>query len=254
MELLCRIWVLILFALPCSCGKTGDDSEIKVLCSTTKGEIAIAVYTDWAPLGANRFLDLVKDNFYTDIALYRSVPKFLTQFGISDKQEKKHWHRKTILDDPPNQRGIKKYYVSYAGSGKNTRSTQLFIAFEDLSYLGKSPWEVAFGEVVAGHDVVDSFYQGNGDIPPYGKGPDQQLLHQRGNAYIRENYPQTDFIQHCSIAPAAEETKTASVAQSSRCDLSPEAKSDSATDNDAKVSTCACCCSTNTWVALVALC
>lgn len=131
--------------------------------------------------------------------------KFLTQFGISDKTDKKHWHHKTIPDDPQNPRGIKKYYVSYAGGGKATRSTQLFIAFEDLHFLGKpeAPWEVAFGEIVSGHEVVDSFYRGNGDIPPFGKGPDQQLLHQRGNAYIREEFPHTDFIQQCSVLPDA---------------------------------------------------
>ena len=225
-KLLSRILALTFTALHCSSGKAGGGTEIKVLCSTTKGDIVIAVYPDWAPLGAARFIELVKDNFYTDIALYRSVPKFLTQFGISDKQEKKHWHHSNIPDDPLNSRGIKKYFVSYAGGGKDTRSTQLFIAFEDLPYLGKSPWEVAFGEVVAGRDVVDSFYQGNGDIPPFGKGPDQQLLHQRGNSYIRENFPLTDFIQQCSLAPAEEEVKTTPTPPSPGLDSPSQTKTD----------------------------
>jgi peptidyl-prolyl cis-trans isomerase A (cyclophilin A) len=119
----------------------------RVKCTTTKGPIVIEVYRDWAPLGADRFLELVKDGFYTDIAFYRCVRGFLTQFGISEDKSKKHWHRNQIQDDPNLHLGIKKNYVSYAGGGPNTRSTQLFIAFEDLDFLGKEPWETPFGRL-----------------------------------------------------------------------------------------------------------
>jgi cyclophilin family peptidyl-prolyl cis-trans isomerase len=117
----------------------------RVHCTTTKGPLVIEVYRDWSPLGADRFLELVKDGFYTDIAFYRCVRGFLTQFGISEDKSKKHWHRNQIQDDPNLHLGIKKNYVSYAGGGPNTRSTQLFIAFEDLDFLGKEPWETPFG-------------------------------------------------------------------------------------------------------------
>lgn len=117
----------------------------RVKCMTTKGPLVIEVYRDWAPLGADRFLELVKDGFFTDIAFFRCVRGFLTQFGISDDPSKKHWHRKEIKDDPNLGLGIRKNYLSYAGGGPNTRSTQLFIAFEDLDFLGKEPWETPFG-------------------------------------------------------------------------------------------------------------
>jgi peptidyl-prolyl cis-trans isomerase A (cyclophilin A) len=186
--------------------------QVNVQCRTTKGDIILSIYPEWAPKGAQRFLDLVNDNFFTgflffnssshsdnlDIALYRCVPNFLTQFGISDNPEKKHWHNEEILDDPKNK-PILKHYISYAGGGPNTRSTQLFIAFEDLDFLGKSPWEVPFGEVTSGGDVVDSWYTGYGDMPPWGKGPDQGKLHNRGNQYIRSEYPLIDFILDCSV-------------------------------------------------------
>lgn len=110
----------------------------------------------------------------------------------------RHWHNEEILDDPKNK-PILKHYISYAGGGPNTRSTQLFIAFEDLDFLGKSPWEVPFGKVTSGGDVVDSWYTGYGDMPPWGKGPDQGKLHNRGNQYIRSEYPLIDFIIDCSV-------------------------------------------------------
>jgi peptidyl-prolyl cis-trans isomerase A (cyclophilin A) len=123
-----------------------DESRPLVVCQTTKGPIKIEVYSEWAPLGAQRFLELVKDNFYTNIALFRCVERFLVQFGISEDPTKKHWHRADIPDDPNLNLGIKKHYVSYAGGGPNTRSTQLFIAFEDLDFLGHEPWETPFGK------------------------------------------------------------------------------------------------------------
>jgi peptidyl-prolyl cis-trans isomerase A (cyclophilin A) len=193
---------------------SGADNT-RVGCKTTKGDIEIEVYRDWAPLGADRFLELVRDSFFTgktvtidiylfkslsiDIALYRCVPKFLTQFGISDNPEKKHWHNAEIPDDLNLNLGIKKYYISFAGGGPNTRSTQIFIAFEDLDFLGKSPWETPFAKVVAGFDAVDNFYKGYGDMPPWGKGPEQGKVHNKGNAYIRSEFPLIDFINSCSI-------------------------------------------------------
>jgi hypothetical protein len=89
--------------------------------------------------------------------------------------------------------------VSYAGSGPNSRSTQLFIAFEDLDFLGKAPWEVPFGRVVEGFNVIDSLYKGYGDIPPYGTGPDQQKIHNRGSAYLQESFPNLDYLLRCRV-------------------------------------------------------
>lgn len=117
----------------------------KVQCTTTKGDILIEVYPEWSPLGANRFLELVEDNFYTNIAFFRCVKHFLTQFGITEDATKKHWHNNNIKDDSNLHLGIKQNYISFAGGGPNTRSTQLFIAFEDLDFLGNEPWETPFG-------------------------------------------------------------------------------------------------------------
>ena len=53
--------------------------------------------------------------------------------------------------------------------------------------------------MVRGEDVVDSLHTGYGDIPPYGNGPDQQELYRRGNQYIKDEFPLTDFIQQCHV-------------------------------------------------------
>eukprot|EP00603_Paraphysomonas_imperforata_P014021 CAMPEP_0114458108 /NCGR_PEP_ID=MMETSP0104-20121206/4514_1 /TAXON_ID=37642 ORGANISM="Paraphysomonas imperforata, Strain PA2" /NCGR_SAMPLE_ID=MMETSP0104 /ASSEMBLY_ACC=CAM_ASM_000202 /LENGTH=200 /DNA_ID=CAMNT_0001630687 /DNA_START=40 /DNA_END=642 /DNA_ORIENTATION=- len=180
------------------------DAQI-VECLSTKGVFEIEIFPDWSPLGAQRYLELVQDGFYTDIPMYRSVAGFLTQFGITENPAHKHWHGNQIKDDPNLHKGIRKHYVSFAGGGPNTRSTQIFIAYKDLDFLGKAPWETPFGRVVAGGDVVDSLHTGYGDIPPYGKGPDQQQLYRQGNSYIREQFPLTDFIQRCRVKGKDEE-------------------------------------------------
>lgn len=120
--------MLLCMVLAFWAGVHSVNSSSLVSCSTTKGDIDIEVNEDWSPLGAAQFLKLVESGFYTHIALFRCVEGFLTQFGISDKTEFEDFHNENILDDPNLDLGIKKYYLSFAGGGPNTRSTQLFIA------------------------------------------------------------------------------------------------------------------------------
>jgi cyclophilin family peptidyl-prolyl cis-trans isomerase len=175
------------------------DVSSHVQCSTTKGNILIEIYREWSPLGADRFIELVRDGFFTDIGLFRCVSNFLTQFGISDKPQYQHWHNKVIRDDPNLHKGIKQNYLSFAGGGPNTRSTQLFIAFEDLDFLGHEPWETPFGKVIDGQETLNQFYKGYGDIPPFGQGPDQQKIYRFGNSYLHENFPLLDYILSCHV-------------------------------------------------------
>lgn len=211
----CLIWflrlsIIIFFIYSSAQEDTGKDSESHPLieCETSKGSLVIEVIPQWSPLGAERFLELIDDNFYTNIALYRCVRRFLVQFGITDNQSKRHWHHQAIKDDPNLHLGIKKNYVSFAGGGPNTRTTQIFIAFEDLDFLGNEPWETPFGRVIKGQETLDHLYKGYGDIPPFGNGPDQSELFQEGNEYIHRMFPQVDFIHTCSrMAVSVKEEK-----------------------------------------------
>ena len=200
----CSMWrfVLLLTSIATIQSNTGHlDSPVtaKVQCETTKGSLTINVHRDWAPLGADRFVNLVKDGFYTDIAFFRCVKGFLTQFGISDKPQMNHWHNDQIPDDPSLNMGIQKNFVSFAGGGANTRSTQIFIAFEYLDFLGTAPWETPFAVVVEGQSTLDNLYKDYGDIPPFGNGPDQNKIHNRGNKYVHDEFPLIDFLQECHV-------------------------------------------------------
>merc|ERR1712125_48233 len=108
-------------------------------------------------------MQLVQTRFFDNSPFFRVVKGFLVQFGIAaNPQLTKIWQaRGPIADDdranippPPFKRG----YVSFAGSGPNSRTTELFIAYRDSTHLGNSPWETPIGFVRSGMSLVDSLY------------------------------------------------------------------------------------------------
>lgn len=69
----------------------------------------------------------------------------------------------------------------------------------ESSHCLRHPQYTDTGVVVEGQKTLDDLYKGYGDIPPFGKGPNQQKIHNRGNAYIHEEFPQIDFLLSCAI-------------------------------------------------------
>src|SRR6267142_792134 len=54
----------------------------KAKFDTSKGVVVIEVHRDWAPLGADRFYNLVKNGFFDGVRFFRVIPGFMAQFGI----------------------------------------------------------------------------------------------------------------------------------------------------------------------------
>ena len=147
--------------------------------------------------GADRFYELVQNGYYTDVAFFPRHRGFMAQVGISgDPALNVEWREKRIPDDPvkgSNMRGI----VTFATSGPNSRTTQIFINFSDNSNLdgmGFAP----FGKV---KDMapVDALYNGYGEGAPRGAGPDQGRMQSEGNAYLQESFPKLDYIKSAKI-------------------------------------------------------
>ena len=183
----------------------------KVKFTTTKGDVIIQVTRAWAPLGADRFYNLVRAGFYKDAAFFRVLPRFMAQFGISARPEvAEAWENAKILDDKvieSNKRGT----ITFATAGPNTRTTQVFINYGDNARLDGDGF-APFGQVIEGMDVVDKFYSGYGEGAPSGRGPDQGEIRSKGKAYLDRFFPQLDRIISASIvtddaAPAAADTK-----------------------------------------------
>ena len=170
----------------------------KAQFDTTKGKITIEVTRSLSPNGADRFYNLVRSGYFKDVAFFRVIPGFMCQFGIhGDPSVASKWRQASITDDPvkgSNTRGT----ITFATAGPNTRTTQLFINFGDnrsLDGQGFSP----FGKVTEGMDVVDKINSEYGEGAPRGRGPDQGRVQSEGNAYLKKDFPNLDYIKSASI-------------------------------------------------------
>jgi len=163
---------------------------------TTKGDFIVEVHRDSAPMGADRFYNLVKNGFFTNAAFFRVVPGFIVQFGLNASPAiNKVWEHASIKDDPvmgSNSRGT----LVFATAGPNTRTTQLFINFGNNAGLDRQGF-APFGTVTDGMDVVDKIN------PGYGERPDLQRITEEGDAYLVKNFPMIDKIKMAKILPAA---------------------------------------------------
>jgi peptidyl-prolyl cis-trans isomerase A (cyclophilin A) len=180
--------VLVFLEFLSSCSHASQAPPIfRVVFTTSKGPFTVEVHRDWAPNGVDRFYDLVKSGFFDDARFFRVVPNFVVQWGINkDPVVQFNWRDKTIPDDPvtqSNRRGT----ITFATSGPNSRTTQLFINLANnpaLDGMGFAP----FGQVIGGLNVVESLYSG------YGEMPDQNQIQMQGNAYLQSQFPKLDYI------------------------------------------------------------
>lgn len=172
----------------------------KAQFETTKGKFIIEVTRAQSPLGADRFYNLVRSGYFKDIAFFRVVPGFMCQFGIhGDPAVSAKWRGASIADEPVkvgNTRGA----ITYAKGGPNSRTTQLFINLVDNGRLDPMGFP-SFGKVIEGMDVVDKLNGEYGDGAPYGRGPDQGRIQMEGNAFLKKDFPNLDYIKSASIIP-----------------------------------------------------
>lgn len=168
---------------------------------TTKGNFVIEVHRAWAPLGADRFYNLVRFRFYNGASFFRVLPGFVVQFGLSPiPRLSEIWSRAAIPDDPPTQTNALGT-VTFATAGPNTRTTQVFVNLADNSRLDQMGF-AAFGKVVEGMSVVQSLYSAYGEGAPRGNGPDQSLVEKEGREYLVKNFPKLDSILEAVILRA----------------------------------------------------
>ena len=175
--------------------------QFRARFTTTKGDIVVEVTRAMAPLGADRFYNLVKYGFYNGEAFFRVVAGFAAQFGLSPTPAVNiAWENAKITDDPvqgSNVRGT----LAFATSGPNTRTTQLFISLRDNAYLDASGF-APFGRVIEGMDVADKLYSGYGDKPNLAS----DRITKEGAAFLKANFPELDLITKAIIEPPAAPT------------------------------------------------
>lgn len=162
---------------------------------TTQGNFDIEAKREWSPNGVDRLYQLIKNEYYQDVAIFRVVPNFVAQFGIhSDTLINNAWQKRGINDEPVIAKNDK-MTIAFARGGVNTRSNQIFINLKDnyrldkLAYSGVTGFPVV-AKVIEGEENVLKFYDGYGES----LGRKQGEISQKGNAFLKKEYPKVDYI------------------------------------------------------------
>ena len=179
-------------AAPKPARTSGAPDVYRVKFVTSKGPVVIEVHREWAPLGADRFYELVKAGYYNEARFFRVVPKYVAQFGLAATPAMTKQWDKSIDDDPvghTNSHGT----IAFAKTGRNSRTTQVFINLRSNQILDDQGF-AAFGQVVEGMEaVVDKLNS------QYGEAPDQDAITRRGNSYLKSTFPRLDYIKTATL-------------------------------------------------------
>jgi len=185
------------------------------LNDSQSGSFVVEVNPSWAPLGAKRFLDLVDgvgpsgeyrpeisgSVFWKGGRFFRVMDNFMAQFGIAGTPDvSAAWRNAKIQDDPVVKSNIRGY-ISFATSGKHSRTSQFFINFTDNTYLDSEGFAPFARVIEDGMTVVDQIYKG------YGEKPDQGLIQDVGNTYLMTSYPNLSYIKSVLRIESAQETE-----------------------------------------------
>jgi peptidyl-prolyl cis-trans isomerase A (cyclophilin A) len=175
-----------------------DTYQVKF--ETTRGDFTVTVTRAWAPLGADRFYNLVKHHFYDGARFFRVLPNFVVQFGISAYPPvNAAWDKATIKDDPVTQKNKRGTLTFAKTSLPDSRTVEIFINLKDNPSLDSQGF-ASFGVIDGkGINVVEMMYDQYGDSA----GMDQQAMEKGGEQYMASKWPKLDTIKTASIVGGA---------------------------------------------------
>lgn len=209
MKLTLKIAVLICVFFLVSCGKTKFKEKwthetapktFKAVFETTQGSFTIKAERNWSPKGVDRLYQLIKYDFYKDVAFYRVVPNYVVQFGIqNDTLLNYYWTKHKVKDEPVLQKNDS-LTIAFARDFKDTRNTHLFINLKNNNKLdtvlanGVKGFPV-IGKVIDGGEVVHKLYGGyeNSVFDVY------DTILKKGNSFLRKEFPKLDYIKRAYL-------------------------------------------------------
>ncbi len=166
------------------------NAQVRILMSTSEGDIEIDLYTNRAPITAGNFLKLVDDEQFDGAAFYRVVSDEndrgsplieVIQGGLGDRVSEFD----NIVHESTEQTGILHTdgVISMARGAIGTASTEFFIILGDqpsLDYGGERNADgqgfAAFGTVVNGMDIVRKIQNLPADGPSDSEYTNGQIL------------------------------------------------------------------------------
>lgn len=139
--------------------KPAGVKDIRIVLSTTKGNIEATLFASKTPVTCANFLNLAKRGYYDGITFHRVIPNFMIQGGDPTGTGRGgpgyKFPDEFHADLKHNKAGI----FSMANAGPGTNGSQFFITHGPTPHLdGKHS---VFGEVTKGVDVVNQIAKGD---------------------------------------------------------------------------------------------
>jgi cyclophilin family peptidyl-prolyl cis-trans isomerase len=170
-----------------------------VRLDTSKGVVDIEVTRDWGPIGADRFVNLVRHGYYDGVRFFRVTAGRWVQFGINgDPAIAKAWRNRTLPDEPFKQSNVRGS-VAFAFAVPNGRTTQVFINLRDNSATHDKEPFVPFGRVVRGMEIIDGLNAEYGEGPGGIRAGKQDPYFEGGNAWLAVQFPRLDYIKSANV-------------------------------------------------------
>ncbi|MGH7696833.1 MAG: peptidylprolyl isomerase [Gemmatimonadaceae bacterium] len=163
---------------------------------TSQGPFTVEVTRAWAPIGADRFYNLVRARFFDRQKFFRVRARFIAQFGLHPEPNViMAWKGRIMPDDSAhtsNKRGTLAYAML---TTPNTRGTQIYINLADNSAQLDPQGFAPFGRILEGIEVIDKLYaeydeRAGGGMRAGNQGP----IEREGNAWFERNFPKLDSI------------------------------------------------------------
>lgn len=164
----------------------------RVKFDTTVGPFVLECTKEWAPLAHERFYELCKIGYFNGSGFFRVVPGFVVQFGLAADPKMTAQFKNSPLSDEQVLKSNQPGFISFASSGPNSRTAQVFINYGDNANLDAMDF-APFGKVIAGMENVESI---NAE---YGQTPDQGAITRLGSKYLKDEFPNLDFINTVTL-------------------------------------------------------
>ncbi|HEX7119011.1 MAG TPA: peptidylprolyl isomerase [Longimicrobiales bacterium] len=171
---------------------------------TSKGVFVVEAVRAHAPIGADRFYNLVRLGYYDDTRFHRVSRGYIVQFGLhGDPAVNRAWLHAQIPDDPAHGSNVRGTLAFAMAPRPSTRNTQVYINLGDNTRNDREPFAI-FGRVVEGMDVLDRLYAGYGERSGSGVRQGRQgPIIAGGNAYLDREFPLLDRIIRATIVEPA---------------------------------------------------